>query len=291
MNKIVVVGSINTDLVFTSNKRPNSGETIFGNDFKTIPGGKGANQAVAASKLNAQVIMIGCVGNDLNGDFSIENFKKVNVNTSCIKRVDSHTGVANIVVAENDNSIIVVPGANYKITKSMIDEYKAVILSADIVLLQLEIPLEVVEYTLNLCDENNIKTVLNPAPAIKLSNETIAKSTFLTPNEHECKTILGLDKDVDIVEIIKQFPNKLLITLGEKGVMYFDGENVVTIPAYKVKAIDTTGAGDTFNGAFARAIVNNFSIKDAINFANKASSISVTKFGAQGGMPILDQID
>lgn len=291
MNKIVVVGSINVDLVFTSDIRPKAGETVLGNDFRLIAGGKGANQAVAASKLGAEVTMVGCVGNDSNGKFSLENFKKVNVSTSCIEEIENiPTGVANIIVAENDNSIIVVAGANYKVDKALIDKYKKQILDADMVLLQLEIPMDVVEYTLNLCYENNIKTVLNPAPAVRLSTEMVEKATYLTPNEHECKIILGAEKETNIEEIIKQYPNKLMITMGEKGVMYFDGENIVTVPACKVEVVDTTGAGDTFNGAFARAIVNNFELKDAITFANKASSKSVTKLGAQSGMPTLEEL-
>jgi len=291
MNKIVVVGSINVDLVFTSDIRPKAGETVLGNDFKIIAGGKGANQAVAASKLGADVTMIGCVGDDANGQFSLDNFRSVNVNTSCISKINNvSTGVANIIVAENDNSIIVVAGANYKVDKSLIDNYKKEILNADIVLLQLEIPRDVVEYTLNLCYENNIKTVFNPAPAVTLSKNMIEKATYITPNEHECRIILGSDKDTNIKDIIKDYPNKLMITMGEKGVMYFDGKDIITVPAYKVEVVDTTGAGDTFNGAFARAIVNGLELKDAINFANKASSKSVTKLGAQAGMPTLDEL-
>ena len=291
MNKIVVVGSINVDLVFTSDIRPKAGETVLGNDFKLIAGGKGANQAVAASKLGAEVTMIGCVGNDSNGQFTIENFENINVNTSCIEKIENiPTGVANIIVAEDDNSIIVIAGANYKVDKTLIDKYKKEIVDADIVLLQLEIPMDVVEYTLNLCYENNVKTILNPAPAVKLKKEIIEKATYITPNEHECKIILGAKKEVNIEEILKQYPNKLMITMGEKGVMYFDGENIVNIPACKVEVVDTTGAGDTFNGAFARAIVNNFELKEAITFANKASSKSVTKLGAQAGMPTLEEL-
>jgi len=141
MGKVVVIGSINVDLVFTSNLRPKAGETVLGNTFSVIPGGKGANQAVAASKLGADSVMIGCVGSDANGDFAVGNLKSADVNTDCIDVVnDAPTGVANIIVAENDNSIIVIPGANYEVDNTMIDKYRDVILSADIVLLQLEIP-------------------------------------------------------------------------------------------------------------------------------------------------------
>ncbi len=291
MNKIVVIGSINVDLVFISDIRPKAGETVLGEDFRTVAGGKGANQAVAASKLGADVVMIGCVGDDSNGEFSLNNFKSLNVNTSCITKIqDTPTGVANIIVSDNDNSIIVVSGANYKLDKSLIDRYKKEILEADLVMLQLEVPIATVEYAINYCHENNIKTILNPAPAVKLSEELIEKATYITPNEHECKIILGEDKNADIKAILRRYPNKLIITMGEKGVMYFDGNDIVTVPSYKVEVVDTTGAGDTFNGAFARAIVNDYNLKDAVDFANKAASKSVTKLGAQAGMPYLEEM-
>lgn len=288
MNKIIVIGSINVDLVFISDIRPKAGETVLGNDFRTVAGGKGANQAVAATKLGADVTMIGCIGDDANGEFSLNNFKKLNINTSCINKVkDIPTGVANIIVADNDNSIIVIPGANYKLNTELIDKHKKEILEADLVMMQLEIPMDIIEYVIGFCHENNIKTILNPAPAVKLSKELIERVTYITPNEHECKIILGEDKDSDIKAILKRYPNKLIMTIGEKGVMYFDGDKIITVSGYKVEAVDTTGAGDTFNGAFARAIVNNYDLKDAIDFANKAASKSVTKLGAQTGMPYL----
>lgn len=291
MNKIVVIGSINADLVFLSDIRPKAGETVLGNDFKTVPGGKGANQAVAASRLGSNVSMIGCVGNDSNGRFLLDNFNKNSVNIDSVRTKEGiPTGVANIIVAENDNSIIVISGANNEMNKEIIDENKDKILDADIVMLQLEIPLETVKYVIDYCYNNNIKTILNPAPAIKLDEDIIKKSTFLTPNEHECKLILGLDNNVDIVDIIKKYPNKMFITLGEKGVMYYNGTEKIIVPSCKVEVVDTTGAGDTFNGAFASAVSKGSSINDAIKFANKASSKSVTKFGAQGGMPYLNEI-
>ncbi len=291
MNRIVVVGSINVDLVFTSDIRPKAGETVLGNDFRIVAGGKGANQAVAASKLGADVTVIGCVGDDANGEYSLNNFREFNVNTSCITKIkDIPTGVANITVAENDNSIIVISGANYKLDRALIDRYKKEILKADIVVLQLEIPMDTVEYTLDLCYKNNIKTILNPAPAVRLDKNLIEKASYLTPNEHECRIIFNEDKDTDIKSILRKYPNKLMITMGEKGVMYFDGNDVVIVPAYSVEVADTTGAGDTFNGAFARAIVNNYDLKNAVDFANKAASKSVTKLGAQAGMPRLEDL-
>jgi len=289
MGKVVVVGSINVDMVFTSDIRPKAGETVLGNTFSLIPGGKGANQAVAAAKLGAESVMVGCVGLDSNGDFAVDSLKAVNVNTECVDVVHNvPTGVANIIVAENDNSIIVIPGANYKVDIDLVRRYKEVVLSADIVLLQLEIPLETVEYILDLCSENNVKVLLNPAPAVDLSKSMIEKASYITPNEHELKIILGKDSTE---EEIKKYPNKLIVTLGSKGVKYFDGTEIKLIPSYKAEVVDTTGAGDTFCGALAAALVRGDGLEDAIRFANRAAAYSVTKLGAQSGMPTLDQLE
>ncbi|MEL7605763.1 MAG: ribokinase [Sedimentibacter saalensis] len=290
MGKTVVVGSINVDLVFTSEIRPKAGETVMGSTFSTIPGGKGANQAVAASKLGASSCMVGCIGNDQNGEFSINNLNLMNVDTSCIKKTDNApTGVANIVVAEHDNSIIVIAGANYEITKEDIDKCKDVILSADIVLLQLEITLDVVEYTADMCRKNNVRVLLNPAPAVELPKTLIENATYITPNEHELNIILGKQNNVD--ETIKMYPNKIIVTMGSRGVKYFDGSEMKIVPSYNVEVVDTTGAGDTFCGGLAAALVRGDSLEDAIKFANKAAAISITKLGAQSGMPTLEEFN
>lgn len=291
MGKVVIVGSINVDMVFVSKVRPKAGETVLGEEFYIIPGGKGANQAVAASKLGADSYMIGCVGNDSNGEFSHVNLKNMNVNTDCIKKVnDVPTGVANIIVAEKDNSIIVIAGSNYKITKETIDKNKKTILDADIVLIQLEIPMEVVEYTAEICKKNNVKIMLNPAPAVELSKNLIQNSTYITPNEHELKIIFGKNNLEDADDLIKNYPNKLIVTMGSKGVKYFDGVEIRNIPAYKVDVVDTTGAGDTFNGGLAAALVRGEKLEEAIKFANKAAALSITKLGAQSGMPTLKEM-
>jgi ribokinase len=290
MGKVVVVGSINADMVFTSKTRPGAGETVLGETFTIIPGGKGANQAVAASKLGAQSYMIGCVGNDSNGRFSLNNLKDMGVHTSGITSVDdSSTGVANIIVAEGDNSIIVIPGTNYEITVESIKRHKDIILSADIVLLQLEIPLEVVEYTAQFCRDNDIKVLLNPAPAVKLNKTLIENSTYITPNEHELKIILGKHLDTD--DIIKEYPNKMIVTMGSKGVRYHNGTEIISVPSYDVPVVDTTGAGDTFCGAFAASVVKGNRLENSIQFAIKAASLSITKFGAQSGMPTLNEME
>lgn len=289
MYDIVVVGSINADLVFEADKRPNPGETLIGKDFKTVPGGKGANQAIAASRLGAKVAMMGCLGEDQNGIFLEENLKVNNVETKFIKKVKGvPSGVAGITLAEGDNSIIVVPGANYEVDKTYIDKNIEVIKSAKIVLLQLEIPIEVVEYVIDICSKNRVKTILNPAPIQTLKEDTLEKLDYLTPNEHEFEILYGSKREE---EMLKKHKNKLIITKGSEGVSFSDGDKVINVPSNKVEVVDTTGAGDTFNGSFAYSLVKGMSIKESIEFANKAAAISVTKFGAQGGMPTLKEVD
>lgn len=289
MYDIVVIGSINADLVFKADKRPNPGETLIGKDFKTVPGGKGANQAVAASRLGAKVAILGCLGKDQNGVFLEENLENNNVETKYIKKTDdAPSGVAGIVLAEGDNSIIVVPGANYKVDKEYIDKNKEVILNSKIVLLQLEIPVDVVKYVIEICSNSEVKTILNPAPIQKLDEDTLDKLDYLTPNEHEFKILYGSTNEE---KILKEQKNKLIITKGRQGVVFSKGEEVINIPSLEVDVVDTTGAGDTFNGAFAQSIVKGKTVEESIKFANIAGAISVTKFGAQGGMPTLEEIN
>lgn len=286
--KIVVIGSINIDMVTQSIKFPKTGETIIGDSFTTLHGGKGANQAICASRLGAEVDFIGCVGNDSNGIMSIDNFNNNKVNTRYIKKVSgTSTGVAMITVAEQDNSIIIVQGANGKVSKEIIDDYMHVIENAELVLLQLEIPIETVEYIVNVCFEKGIKTVLNPAPAHKLSKEVIEKVTYLTPNEMECSELF----EEDYISTMKKYPNKLIVTKGANGVDFFDGDEVVNIPAYKVDVVDTTGAGDSFNGALSVGLVNGMNLKEAIEYGNKVASKTVQKLGAQTAMPYKEDVE
>ena len=288
MFDILVIGSINADLVFVSDIRPKAGETVTGKDFRIVPGGKGANQAIVAARLGKKVGFIGCVGNDDNGKMLIENFKENNIETKYIRIVEGMpSGVANIVVSEDDNSIIVIPGANYSITKEIIDKNIDVLKKSKMVVLQHEIPMDIVEYIVDLCFENEIKVILNPAPAIKLKETIIDKVNYLTPNEHECSIVFD---NSNIDELLSKYPNKLIITKGDKGVIYHDGNKMVHIPSFEVDVVDTTGAGDTFNGAFATALVDGYKMDDAITFANKAAAISVTKFGAQNGMPYREDL-
>jgi ribokinase len=251
MAKITVVGSASMDLVVIAPKRPSKGETILGESFKTVPGGKGANQAVAAARLGAEVHMVGCIGDDTFGKAILENFKNNHVNSTYVEPVAGmESGTAHITLAEGDNSIIVVKGANNYVTPEFVEKALDVICKSDIVLIQQEIPEETVEYVSGKCHQLGVKLLLNPAPARPISKDVIEKSTYLTPNELEASLLFG---HKDLHEALREYPNKVLITEGKNGVRFHNGEKEVVVPSYPVEAVDTTGAGDTFNAAFAVA--------------------------------------
>lgn len=284
--KVVVVGSINLDLVVQADRFPKIGETMFGTDSKMLPGGKGANQAVAAARLGADVTMIGCVGEDAYGEIVLKNFQENMVDTSCIKKVAEPTGVAYITIAENDNSIILVQGANTCVDRSLIDKYQAQILAADIVITQCEIPIETIRYLIDFCAENDVRLILNPAPTPEIAPEYLDKVTFLTPNEIEINQLFQQDAQT----VLREHPNQIIMTYGAKGVRYHDREKLMEVPSYKVPVIDTTGAGDTFNAAFAVAYAKDQELEKAITFANLAASKTVQGLGAQSAMPRIEEL-
>ena len=289
MIKVAVVGSSSMDLVVTSSKRPIAGETVLGDSFVTVPGGKGATQAVAAARLGAEVTMIGCVGDDFYGEIILENLKNNYILIDHMEPVPGEvSGTAHITLAEGDNSIIVVKGANDCITPDYVQKAINVIEETDIVLVQQEIPEETVEYLAELCEKLGKRLLLNPAPAREISELVIQRSAFITPNEHEFDILF---KGRDRSEVLAEYPNKLFITEGKDGVRYFDGEQERVVPSFMVEAVDTTGAGDTFNAAFAVAVAEGKSFEECLLFANRAASISVTKFGAQGGMPTREEVE
>ena len=289
MVKVVVVGSISMDLVVTSKVRPGAGETVLGDAFKTVPGGKGANQAVAAARLGAEVHMIGCVGDDYYGNQLIKNLKNNGVSTKFVKPVTQiGTGTAHIVLAEDDNSIVVVKGANDFVTPEYVEGALDILKEADIVLIQQEIPFETIEYVSNVCASYGLSLLLNPAPAHFISNKVIDQATFITPNEHEVKLLFP---NLSVEEVLKQNATKVFITEGSKGARYHSGKEEVLVPTYKVDVVDTTGAGDTFNAAFAVAVAEGKDLAGSLRFANRAASLSVTKFGAQGGMPYRQEVE
>lgn len=287
---ITVLGSINMDLVTITNKDPLLGETVIGEHFSTIPGGKGANQAVAAAKLGAEVQMIGRVGDDLFGNEYLTHLRNLGISTDSVKPVThGKTGIASITVYEGDNKIIVVPGANLQLTPKVVEEYKEEIVKSDWLLLQFEIPLESVEKALEIAHQGGVKVILNPAPFEQIPKHWFEMITYLTPNEYEAEELFSLYKnDQDVLNSLKE---KLVITKGAQGVLLYDGKKEVTIPALKVETVDTTGAGDTFNGALAVALSEGNDLKSACEFAVKAAALSVTKLGAQSGMPSRDEVN
>lgn len=290
MGKIGVVGSINMDMTVKAERIPLKGETLKGEDLKYIPGGKGANQAVAIAKLGAEVEMFGCVGDDAAGAELVKNLQDTGVETKCIKTVAGvPTGLAMITVGDHDNTIIVVAGANNCVDIDYVNEVKDSLLECEIVLLQHEIAQETVEYVIELCAENGVKAVLNPGPARPVKQEILEKVTYLTPNEHEAVILFG--KELSFDEMMKKYPEKLVITQGSRGVSTClkNGE-VILVPARKANVVDTTGAGDTLNGTFAVAVTEGRGIADALAFANTAAGLSTEKFGAQGGMPSYDEV-
>lgn len=283
---ITVIGSLNMDLVIQMTNFPQQGETVLGEAFRTSPGGKGANQAIAAARLGSEVSMVGCVGNDDFGNTLRTVLEQEHVNTNTLMSASEPTGVANILVHHHDNRIIAVPGANYKLNPSHLDAVKDVIEQSKIVILQLEIPKETTAYALELCKDANVPVLLNPAPTANFDMQWMEDITYITPNEIECAQLFGDNID----SILEKYPNKMIVTLGSDGARYFDGEYPIHVPGYMTKAVDTTGAGDTFNGALAYALTEGQSLDEAVYFANIAASLSVEKLGAQGGMPTLSQV-
>lgn len=298
MKNICVIGSLNMDLVVNVEKMPKAGQTLLGSNFKEVPGGKGANQAVAMARLNGNVTMIGKVGNDSFGETLVNSLKKDNINTNYIQVEEGPSGVALITVDKNaQNSIVVAPGANYKLTKEDIDKNIDAIKNSDIVVVQLETPLETIKYALKKAKELGKYTILNPAPAVVLEDEIIENVDLLTPNETELEIISqkSISNEDDINECAQIMINKgvkeLIVTLGSKGSLYINKETSMFKKAYKVEAIDTTAAGDSYTGALAVAIANGKDMEYAMDFASKVGALSVMKEGAQSSLPTLIEVE
>lgn len=295
--KITVIGSLNMDLVVQSSKFPASGETILGESLKYLPGGKGANQAVAASRLGAEVTMIGAVGDDIYGEKLIEMLKEDNVNTTHIKKVTGEsTGIALIFLEKEDNRIIVVQGANAQCSKEDIEINKDTIKDSDIVLIQLEIPLETVQRAVELAKKFKKTVILNPAPAQLLPDKLLQQIDIITPNETELQILsndISAKKTLDqrINSLIRKGVQHVVATIGEKGALYKSSQQELRIyHGYKVEVVDTTGAGDSFNGGLGVALGKGLPMPDALTFANKVAALSVCKFGAQSSMPHIDDV-
>jgi ribokinase len=295
--KIVVIGSLNMDLVVKAVRAPGRGETVMGEEIHFIPGGKGANQAVGLARLGAETTMIGAVGSDAFGEELKKALQKDGVNTSSVKVLAAEaTGVATILLAEGDNSIVVVPGANVQCLPEDLDRCEEIIAEADLVLLQLEIPLVTVEYAVRLARKHGKIVVLNPAPAQSLSQDLLSKVDYLTPNRSELALITGVSEESPVAQGIQRLlevgVSCCVTTLGAEGVAYREtGGSLALVQGHKVPVVDTTGAGDAFNAGLAYALALKKPIQEAVKFAVQVSALSVTKFGAQGGMPTLTEVE
>lgn len=296
--KVVVIGSLNMDLVTRAPRLPQGGETLIGESFATVSGGKGANQAVAAARLGAQVSMVGCVGSDAYGEELRGALLAEQIDCQAVSTVDDSSGVALIVVDDNSqNAIVIVAGANGALTPAVIDRFDAVLQAADVIICQLEVPDATVGHALKRGRELGKTVILNPAPASRpLPADWYASIDYLIPNESEASALSGLPVDslasaeTAATRLISLGARKVIITLGAQGSLFADGESFEHFPAPKVKAVDTTAAGDTFVGGFAAALAAGKSEAEAIRFGQVAAALSVTRAGAQPSIPTLSDV-
>ncbi|MBS7302131.1 MAG: ribokinase [Bacteroidales bacterium] len=291
--KVVVIGSSNTDMTIKGDRLPKPGETVLGGEFRMGPGGKGANQAVAARRLGADVSFICKVGRDIFGDNAISGYQKEGIDCSRILRSDKASGTALILVDGNaENCIAVAPGANADLTPEDVDSVADVIRSADYLILQLEIPVESVLRAAKIAHEAGVYVILNPAPACHLPEELFGYISLITPNQTESALLSGVEDNLDAaVERLMQLGVKdVVVTLGSKGSLVISEGAKTLVPSLKVKAVDTTAAGDTFCGALCVALSEGCSLVDAAGFATKASALTVQKMGAQDSIPFRSDI-
>jgi ribokinase len=299
MKPIVVVGSSNMDLVARSSRIPVPGETLTGTDFFMVPGGKGANQAVAAARLGGKVFFIARLGSDIFGTQSMENFKQVGIHTKYIEQMEGvPSGIALIAIDEKGkNSIIVVPGANGKLSPADVDKAKSDIARAGVVVAQLEVPLETVEHTAALARDCGVPFILDPAPARPLSPVLLSRVSILKPNEIEAEMLTGIKvRDIDSAKkaagaLLAQGIKQVIITLGDRGFLLAADGSMDYIKPHKVRAVDSTAAGDAFTGALALGIADGKDIRQAALFANAVAAVSVTRLGAQSSMPTREEVE
>lgn len=283
------------DLVTVTSTVPTQGETVTGQSFATMYGGKGANQAVACARLQADVSFIGCVGNDTFGTMMLDNLTREGIHIEAVEVLhDVSSGTASIIVKDGDNRIIVVPGANALVTPERVRKYADVIRQSDIIVLQLEIPLPSVRAAIEIAAEANVPVILNPAPALELDEQLLSLVTVITPNEHELAELLGISSQgntFDWQSALQTMPGKIVLTKGAEGAYWSDADGELHhCPSHHVDVVDTTGAGDTFNGALAVMLAEGRTMEQSIQFATAAGALSVTVLGAQRGMPTREQL-
>ena len=296
--KVVVVGSLNMDLVTRAERLPRGGETLIGKSFATVPGGKGANQAVAAARLGAQVSMVGCVGDDAYGAQLRGALLAEAIDCQAVSVIEGSSGVALIVVDDSSqNAIVIVAGANAQLAPEVVAGFDAILQAADVIICQLEVPYSTVGYALKRGRELGKTVILNPAPASgPLPADWYASIDYLIPNESEASALSGLPVNSRVSaeaaanQLIAAGAGKVIVTLGAQGSLFADGARFDYFPAPKVEAIDTTAAGDTFVGAFAAALAAGKSEAEAISFGQVAAALSVTRAGAQPSIPTLSDV-
>ncbi len=301
MNSICIFGIFVADLCFFAEKIPIKGETVLGKNYLVGPGGKGSNQAIAAARLNGNVNFITKIGKDNHADMAFKLYEDAGVKTtSIIQDENLYTGVAGIMIDDNGNNAInVVSGAAFNLNNEDIDKNLEIFKKSKIFLTQMETPDQVTMYSLKIAKENNCITILNPAPARNINKENFALIDFFTPNETEAEFYLNkkIKSKDDIKKAANEFLKKgiknIIITLGEKGLYFANKNEEHFIDALKLKSevVDTTGAGDAFNGAFVVGLANDLKYKDALMFANKVAGISTTKVGAANSMPTFDEVE
>ncbi len=296
---IAVVGSFNIDLMSRAPKMPVAGETVLGGPFKLGPGGKGSNQAITAARLGAKVQVIMRLGTDMFGDQALEYLKKESIDTNYLVRDNkNHTGVALIVVDEKgENMIVVASGANGALSPEDVNNAKEAIYSSDVLLTQLEIPIKTVQTAIKIARDSGAKTILNPAPGRELDDELLSQVDILTPNEIEASLLAGIKVNNKAsakkaaYKLINKGVNAVIFTLGQEGALIVTSNEAQHIPTKKAKAIDTTGAGDAFNGGLAFAIAEGRDIIEAVRFANCVAALSVTKIGTAPAMPTREEVE
>lgn len=296
MRKIYVLGSINMDLVISAPYMPKSGETLSGKDFFMNPGGKGANQAVACSKQDVPTYLIGNIGKDMFGNSLLSTLHKYNVDTTYVNKLDVTSGIAMIIIANNDNRIILDGGANQKVSGEQIEDALSKANVDDIFITQLENNLDAVTKGLELAKEKGLITIFNPAPAINLKKTIYRNVDYLIVNENECEILTGIkpkneESAINAYLYLKKHGlNSLIITLGKRGSMCFRGTEYYRVKAHKIEAIDTTAAGDTFVGAFASQLLKDVPLKKALNYASICSAITCLNKGAQQAIPTAKEV-
>jgi ribokinase len=290
MARVVVVGSINMDLVTVAQRFPAPGETLLGERFLSVHGGKGGNQAVAAARLGAEVHMIGAVGDDPFGQPLCDALAEEGIHIEHVARIaHCSSGTASITVANGENQIIVVPGANAQLTPTHVRNAQDVIAQADAVLVQMEVPLQTVEATLRVAHQQHVPVILNPAPAQQLPTEWLQLARYITPNQHELATLLGTDASEDFRVLMRQAPCPVVLTRGAEGAWFREQGEPQHQESFEVKVVDSTGAGDTFNGALAVYLHEGLDV--AVRKACAAAALSVTQLGARAGMPHRADVD